>query len=434
MASRRDLRGGDPQHAGLPRGVQGCDGRVAGDVDGSAAGRDPLSQGPRPADRRPILPRGPRRGRGHARQPRRRPPGGRGRAVRPAVPRHATRQRRVARTAAQARRQAQRAGSGEARDAGRGRARGRRTPAGSFTATSSPRTSCSKRRVDRVKLTDFGLRPRRRGREAHPHRVRRRLAALHGPGAGSRRRGRSARRPLQPRHGALRGRRPAPRRSRRRRRSRCCAACPTKRRCRSMRTQPGRAPVAVRRRRQAARRRKPAGRYQSAAEVAEVFAAGLAEMYLLSPLDVPAEVCCRRSRTVVRHATADLLEGGGLQGAAVGRRGGHRCALIVGLLWAFTGSDHTPTPEPQRRGRKSRGSGTTLGDLARKLEDPKTTEVALAPGTFDLSSILAGPGRRQEFVVSTRPDAVDPLGPLRPGAEGHPSGRSGRGVRGRVHR
>jgi serine/threonine protein kinase len=35
----------------------------------------------------------------------------------------------------------------------------------------------------------------------------------------------------------------------------------------------------------------PKDRYQSANEVAEVFAAGLSEMRLLSPLDVPAEVC-----------------------------------------------------------------------------------------------------------------------------------------------
>ena len=45
--------------------------------------------------------------------------------------------------------------------------------------------------------------------------------------------------------------------------------------------------------------KEPQGRYQTAAEVAEVFAAGLVEMHKLSPLDVPAEVCPIGSRTTV---------------------------------------------------------------------------------------------------------------------------------------
>ena len=92
--------------------------------------------------------------------------------------------------------------------------------------------------------------------------------------------------------------------------------------------------------------KEPAERFQSAAEVAEVFAAGLAEMRLLSPLDVPAEVCSA-SRTAlarVRHPIcwkavafrALPWAGGALAGA-----------LLVGLLWAFTKEAPPAAPEPQ---------------------------------------------------------------------------------------
>jgi WD40 repeat protein len=89
--------------------------------------------------------------------------------------------------------------------------------------------------------------------------------------------------------------------------------------------------------------KEPAGRYQSAAEVAEVFAAGLAEMHLLSPLDVPAEVCSA-SRSGIRTRTPICWKSVGCKvrpwagGAVLG-------GLLVGLLWAFTGSNHPPTPE-----------------------------------------------------------------------------------------
>ena len=46
--------------------------------------------------------------------------------------------------------------------------------------------------------------------------------------------------------------------------------------------------------------KEPSGRYQTAAEVAEVFASGLAEMHLLSPLDVPAEMCAGSRTATVR--------------------------------------------------------------------------------------------------------------------------------------
>jgi serine/threonine protein kinase len=91
----------------------------------------------------------------------------------------------------------------------------------------------------------------------------------------------------------------------------------------------------------------PKDRYQTAAEVAEVFAAGLAEMHLLSPLDVPAEVCAAGSRTSSpRHPICWKAVGHRALpwagGAVVG-------ALAVGLLWATSAlmeSPPEPTPTP----------------------------------------------------------------------------------------
>ncbi len=88
-------------------------------------------------------------------------------------------------------------------------------------------------------------------------------------------------------------------------------------------------------------------RYQTAAEVAEVFAAGLTEMRLLSPLDVPPEVCSA-SRTVIARARHPICW------KAVGFRalpwagGALAGALLVGLLWAFTGSDKPAAPDGQQ--------------------------------------------------------------------------------------
>ncbi|MFM8274936.1 MAG: hypothetical protein ACKODX_21755, partial [Gemmata sp.] len=89
----------------------------------------------------------------------------------------------------------------------------------------------------------------------------------------------------------------------------------------------------------------PADRHQTASEVAEVFAAGLAEMHLLSPLDVPAEVCAA-ARTAATRAPRQpicwkavgcrVLPWAG--GAALG-------ALAVGLLWLATDTG-APTPPP----------------------------------------------------------------------------------------
>lgn len=83
----------------------------------------------------------------------------------------------------------------------------------------------------------------------------------------------------------------------------------------------------------------PKDRYQSAREVAEVFAAGLVEMGALSPLDIPAEVCPAaylkaRSRKpicwkAVGHCVAPWAGGAVLGG------------LLVGLLWLLQ-----PAPPP----------------------------------------------------------------------------------------
>ncbi len=109
-------------------------------------------QGDRPEARaqrgRPpaILPRGPRGRRRHPRQHRRGPPGERGRAVRAAVPRHATRERRVARTAHPPRREVDRGRSRAARDAGRRRAGGGARRRADPPRHQARRTSCWKRR------------------------------------------------------------------------------------------------------------------------------------------------------------------------------------------------------------------------------------------------------------------------------------------------
>jgi hypothetical protein len=93
--------------------------------------------------------------------------------------------------------------------------------------------------------------------------------------------------------------------------------------------------------------KEPEGRYQSAAEVAEVFAAGLVEMHQLSPLDVPAEVCAGAgSRSAVVKARNPICW------KAVGYKvrpwagGVVLGSLVVGLLWALIGSGQ-PKPETQ---------------------------------------------------------------------------------------
>lgn len=97
--------------------------------------------------------------------------------------------------------------------------------------------------------------------------------------------------------------------------------------------------------------KEPQGRYQTAAEVAEVFAAGLVEMHKLSPLDVPAEVCPLGSRTSLSSQRTPICW------KTVGNRtlpwvsGAVLGALIVGLLWLFIGSgksvsaDFGPAPK-----------------------------------------------------------------------------------------
>src|SRR5207248_365291 len=84
--------------------------------------------------------------------------------------------------------------------------------------------------------------------------------------------------------------------------------------------------------------KNPADRYQSAAEVAEVFAAELARANALSPLDVPAEVCpmsgsrsgTTRTRKQICWKAVALRTLPWLGGAVIG-------ALLLWLLW-------TPTP------------------------------------------------------------------------------------------
>ncbi len=92
--------------------------------------------------------------------------------------------------------------------------------------------------------------------------------------------------------------------------------------------------------------KEPEGRYQTAAEVAEVFAAGLVEMHQLSPLDVPAEVCAGSRTAVVRARNPICWKAVGhsalpwTAGAVIG-------GLIVGLLWAILPSvTRTPGSHP----------------------------------------------------------------------------------------
>src|SRR5262249_27519742 len=83
--------------------------------------------------------------------------------------------------------------------------------------------------------------------------------------------------------------------------------------------------------------KNPADRFQSAAEVAEVFAAELARAHALSPLDVPAEVCpmsgsrsgTLRARKQICWKPVALRTLPWVGGAAVG-------ALLLWLLWSPT--------------------------------------------------------------------------------------------------
>ena len=94
--------------------------------------------------------------------------------------------------------------------------------------------------------------------------------------------------------------------------------------------------------------KEPAERFQTAAEVAEVFAHGLAEMHLLSPLDVPAEACSASRTSTARSRKPICWKSVGCRvmpwagGAVLG-------SLIVGLLWAFTGSEPPATAETPTR-------------------------------------------------------------------------------------
>jgi WD40 repeat protein len=77
-------------------------------------------------------------------------------------------------------------------------------------------------------------------------------------------------------------------------------------------------------------------------------------------------------------------------------------ALVVGLVWLFIGSDPPkpdPQPEPRHEPELLAGAVSTGEELTRKLNDPKTTELALGPGTFDLSAALQN--KRSELAVST---------------------------------
>ncbi|VTR90854.1 serine threonine protein kinase : Serine/threonine protein kinase-related protein OS=Planctomyces limnophilus (strain ATCC 43296 / DSM 3776 / IFAM 1008 / 290) GN=Plim_0987 PE=3 SV=1: Pkinase: WD40: WD40: WD40: WD40: WD40: WD40 [Gemmata massiliana] len=83
--------------------------------------------------------------------------------------------------------------------------------------------------------------------------------------------------------------------------------------------------------------KEPGDRFQTASEVAEVFASGLAEMHLLSPLDVPAEVCAGSRTSSTRAARQPICW------KSVGYRakpwvgGAILGGLTVGLLWGFSG-------------------------------------------------------------------------------------------------
>jgi WD40 repeat protein len=86
--------------------------------------------------------------------------------------------------------------------------------------------------------------------------------------------------------------------------------------------------------------KEPEGRLQSAAEVAEVFAAGLVEMHQLSPLDVPAEVCAG-SRTAVARARNPICWKAVGHCALPWAAGAVLGGVFVGLLWLLAG----PAPD-----------------------------------------------------------------------------------------
>ncbi len=93
--------------------------------------------------------------------------------------------------------------------------------------------------------------------------------------------------------------------------------------------------------------KEPADRFQTASEVAEVFAAGLVEMRLLSPLDVPAEVCAAAHTTATRAPRQPICW------KAIGCRvrpwagGAVLGAIIIGLLWVFADTNKPAPAEPQ---------------------------------------------------------------------------------------
>lgn len=91
--------------------------------------------------------------------------------------------------------------------------------------------------------------------------------------------------------------------------------------------------------------KEPEGRFQSAAEVAALFADGLAEMHLLSPLDVPAEVCAASSRTSTSRTRNPICwkkVGFSALPWVVGPVAG---AVVVGALWALFGGSDAPREE-----------------------------------------------------------------------------------------
>ena len=93
--------------------------------------------------------------------------------------------------------------------------------------------------------------------------------------------------------------------------------------------------------------KEPADRFQTASEVAEVFAEGLAEMYLLSPLDVPAEVCAGARTTSFRAKRQPICWKAVGCHAKPWAGGAVLGALAVGVLWFALGSDKGAIPEPQ---------------------------------------------------------------------------------------
>jgi eukaryotic-like serine/threonine-protein kinase len=111
---------------------------------------------------------------------------------------------------------------------------------------------------------------------------------------------------------------------------------------------------------------------------------------------VPAEVCAgsrtSTTRTPICWKTVGYKAKPWAGGVAFG-------ALAVGLLWTFSGPAAEPKPEPLHEPEPVAGALVPGEELTRKLDDPKTTEIALAPGSFDFSAVL--PNKRQELVVNT---------------------------------